>query len=254
MTLLVGIHSEGGAVIAADRQLTQGMVGTPSSKVRCFNDNTVFAASGPVGLGQQVEYVLFRAHATFEKTDFTDCMIGLQPIIQEKILNPGYAVAKQMGEQIPACACIFASVFKDGPAIAYMDGLGNFTKLNEEHPFICMGSGAMNGVTILSSLWSVFFTDATPSLQDAIFAAYSTVSIAIAIRSPNVGFGEDVCILRHPDKNCSVAKAEQIPAVDLEEHLNYIEWVRNTLLSSRNKLSGKDKSSPDTGQIPSIKG
>ena len=252
MTILVGIHSEEGAVIAADRQITHGnLVGMPSSKVRCLNDGTIFAASGPVGLGQQVEFVLSSAYGKFAKQMYAASAIELQPLIQNNILAPGYTIAKSFGGMLPLCMCLFASTFHDGPAIAYMDDMGNFTKLDGEHPFICLGSGGPNGTAILSSHWSVFFSKTPPSsLQEAIFAAYSTVNIAIEIRSPGVGFEGDVCILRYPNKSSEVAKAEQVPQEELQEHGDYIGWMREALISSR---QGKIKSSIHTGsQLPSM--
>ena len=252
MTLLVGIHSEEGAVIAADRQVTQGMIGTSSSKVRRINHNTIFAASGHAGLGQQVEFMLAEAANGFGERAYVDAMLDLQPKIQQRILTPGYAVAKQFGGSIPGCACVFGSVFQDGPALAFMDDRGIFTKLSEMQ-FICQGSGGANGRALLSSIWSLFYSQSAPSLRDAIFAAYATVQIAIEIRSPGVGFDADVCALHYPGGGRPEAQAREIPRGELDEHDEHIGWMKESLLSAQKKLSGKDGGRRAGESIPSMK-
>lgn len=241
MTLLVGILCDDGAVMAADRQLTQGLVGTPSSKIRRVNENTLFASSGPVGVGQQVEYILRQSHPKFEQMDYAEAAIQMQPIIQEKILSPSYAIPKMLGGQIEACECLFASVFKDGLCLAHMDGAGKFTKLTGEHFLCCSGSGELNGLALLSVIRSVLFPDKIPTLETGIIAAFATVKMAIDLRSPGVGFDVDVSVLRGADKG---AMAEEISPEHLSENVDLLEWAKRQLIAARDNLSGKPPSSP----------
>lgn len=242
MTLLVGILCNDGAVIAADRQLTQGLVGTPSSKIRRVNENTLFASSGPVGMGQQVEYILRQSHHKFGQMDYAEAAIQMQPIIQEKILSPSYAIPKMLGRQIEPCECLFASVFKDGLCLSHMDGAGKFTKLTEEHFLCCSGSGELNGLALLSVIRSVLFPDKIPTLETGIIAASATVKMAIDLRSPGVGFDVDVSVLRSADNQA--ATAEEISPEHLSENVDLLEWAKKQLIAARDNLSGKSPPSP----------
>ena len=235
MTLLVGILCEDGAVIAADRQLTQGLVGTSSSKIQHVNNNTLFAASGPVGVGQQVDYVLRQSHPKFGETDYGDAVIQMQPVIQNSVLGPNYAIPHKLGEQIAFCECFFASVFKDGFKLAYMNGAGNFTQLTKGHSFHCLGSGALNGMAILSVIRSALFSEGLPSLDMGILVATSTVKIAIDLRSPGVGFNVDVGVLRRVDEKTAIV--EEISPEQLSEHVDLIEWAKKQLIAARDTLS-----------------
>ena len=235
MTLLVGILCEDGAVIAADRQLTQGMVGVSSSKIRRVNNNTIFAASGPVGTGQQVEYALLQFHSKFGGMDYADAVIQMQPIIQDKVLMPNYAISHRLNRPIQSCECFFSSVFKDGLCLAHMNWEGNFTKLTREHSFRCAGSGGLNGTALLSVIRSALFAEALPTLEKGIMAAAATVKTAIDLRSPGVGFDVDVKVLRRAGENMAVA--ETISSQQMSEHLDLIEWAKKQVIAAWDTLT-----------------
>src|SRR5260370_42143298 len=86
MTRLVGIVCDSGAVIAADRQASHGVfgnvtVGHQVSKINTIGGNTLFASSGPVGLGQQFASIVQGELPQFKNRNYA----GLATLLQKKV-------------------------------------------------------------------------------------------------------------------------------------------------------------------------
>ena len=233
MTLIVGILcGEDGAVIAADRQASHAMfgvmtVGQPVTKIRIVgNKVALFASSGDMGFGQQLEGALFSDLNTFANAPYLRAIAQVQPHVRA-LLEPRINLAKAISPLNPGAAqeaiatALLAARFKDGIRIVEMSPIGGFTYLTHEMPFTCIGSGKQNADPLLGYLWSVYFKEGErPSLDDGILLAYWTVVIAINLKTFGVGFDPDVFVLARSGANYEASQVEQ---AQLQVHNDFID-------------------------------
>ena len=248
MTLLVGIRSKLGIVIAADRQASHGAfgqptVGQPTTKVRVIGGNVLFASSGAVGLGQQLAYVVESDATQFSSRKYH----SVTPLLQKKFrehIEPAFQTARHaagiIGNAAQAdaiCGCLLAANFKDGMHISEISPQGGMECLSDDIPFVCLGSGKQNADPFLRYIWSVYFRFVEPTLSEASLVAYWTVKTAIDLKSPGVGFDTDVFLLESIN---NVICGRQIRSEELQEHDDFIKNAEDALRSIRERMSGTE--------------
>lgn len=249
MTLLVGVLCEHGAVIASDRQASHGVmgnqtVGLPVTKVRILGTSTLFASSGPIGLSQQYAASIEphaprfgggKYHGNFDLS----LQKGLRQILNPALETAGLA-AKFIGNAVNPdvlCQSLLAARFQDGLKLIEISPQAGFEVLSKDIPFVCQGSGKQNADPFLRYLWSVYFSDRPPSLQEAILVAYWTVKVAIDLKSPMVGFTPDVFVLDAPNpKAPDKFIGRQVNESQLLEHSGFIKSVEDAMRSVRDGI------------------
>src|SRR5262249_15717617 len=126
LTLIVGIQCSNGVVVAADQQATHGALGAATvgqaiTKVRIVGPDTLFAASGHAGLGQQVAAVIDRKRKDFANWPYSAVIKDVQKEFRE-IINPAFESARlaaqvygpQAAQEQAVCGSLLAAPFKDG--------------------------------------------------------------------------------------------------------------------------------------------
>ncbi len=258
MTLLVGIVCDSGAVIAADRQASHGVfgnvtVGHQVSKINTIGGNTLFASSGPVGLGQQFASIVQGELPQFKNRNYAGLATLLQKKVRE-ILDPalqtaGHAtrVIGQAAQNDVLCSSLLATEFKDGLQLIEISAQGGFECLTPQLPYVCQGSGKQNADPFLAFIWSVYFSSSRPNISEAVLAAYWTVKVAIDLKSSGVGFAPDVSVLEKATGGPGYI-ARQLGPNDLKETNDFIAEAESALRSIRDRMkpSGGDVSQPPT--------
>ena len=212
MTLLVGIQCKDGVVIAADRQNTGSGVGQPTTKIHVLrnegrpNAGILFAASGDVGMGQQIKD---GASSFFEGGDRCHEVSRLRNAIWENVQSPAFARAAIIRSSIPAyetptVEVMSAVSFDKGMQAFAIMGDGSFSFLTQENPYFALGSGTPGASYFLRFIWSFLFPDNRnqfPALAEGIPAAYWAVETAINdFQSYAVGFGVDIFTLKQENE------------------------------------------------------
>lgn len=263
MTLLVGILSTEGVVIATDKQVSHGAlgnftVGQPGSKAEIIGGQALYASSGPVSVGQQICSAMKGLQAQFGGINCADAVQMIQPAIRA-ILNPAFETANKakavMGGQMALMdvlsSGILAAKFKNGIHALDISPQGACEILSPDKvPFVCQGSGKQNADPILQFLWNIYWSSQGPSLREAILAGYWTVKIAIELKSPMVGFTPEVFVLEKAGKDGKHVKAKKIDENDLVQHDEFIMSVETAMRDVRRKLI--DNSSDPTPSPPTV--
>ena len=254
MTLLVGIWCEGGAVIAADRQASHGSfgqqtVGHETPKIHKLNDTVLFAASGPVGMGQHLAHVFSANSPGIAGNNYFDVLPSMQGLVRGT-LAPALAMAGQVQNLVgPAaaqsdaiCNSLLAAVFKDGLKLIEISPQGGFEFLTHDVPYVCIGSGKANADPFVRFLWSVFWSKRPPSVQGAVLTAYWTVKAAIEAQTQGVGYSPDVAILSADTSGIYAAKVYSPD--ELQEHDGFIEQAHEALRQTRDTILDRSLGQP----------
>lgn len=237
MTLLVGVLCKDGAVIAADRQVSAANLGMPARKISILGSRSVsaFAASGDVALGQRIQAVVSKQVDRVVSQNYADIVPEMSNQIVHEAMLPFYKMHQALQiplDNYPACDCLFLSRFRDESHLAHINCHGNFTKLDDFSRFCCLGSGTQHGLSFLTFIWSVFFSETPPSLSEGVLVAYWTVQVAIDLQATYVGLGTDVCILPD-DKEAKILSPEE-----LKENDDLIGEMRKAMLFVKNRMGG----------------
>jgi hypothetical protein len=99
VTLLVGILSTEGVVIATDRQVTHGALGSVTvaqagSKVEIIAGQALYASAGPISVGQQIHAAMQKRQPTFGGQTCAEAVPQAQADIRA-ILNPAFETANK---------------------------------------------------------------------------------------------------------------------------------------------------------------
>jgi 20S proteasome alpha/beta subunit len=258
MTLLVGIVCQDGAVIAADKQTSHGSmggmtVGMPTTKIKAIKDKVLLASSGWRGTGIQLGAMIEDNIDGFERQPVAISIKQVQdkhrqlamPLLQaaQSAVN---VIGHQAAQSEAICGSLLAAKWNDGVYIVEITPLGAAEFYSRELPFICLGSGKPNSDPFLAYLWSVFFRDSLPTLQEGALLAYWAIKQAISSASPHIGLGIDVFTL---DPNAKPITKELSDA-DLAPHIEFIDEAANALRGLRDRMGGKAEKVPD---IPTLK-
>ena len=254
MTLVVGIFCTDGIVVAADRQATHGALGQPTvaqpmTKVQVIGTDTLFAASGHVGLAQQLAEVIGRKRKDFDNQAYHGAIKHVQKDFRELIdpaLNTAGLAARVYGQQVamvPAtCGCLLGAPFKKDLKLVEISPQASVELMTAQMPFITLGSGKGTADSFLGFLRDVYWSDRQPKLREGTLAAYWTVKHAIDMKIQGVGFAVDVFELTKPG---TVPKARQLEDAELQEHDEFIKSAKDAMRSVGEALSTE----PSTGTL-----
>ncbi len=260
MTLLVGILCPEGVVIATDRQVTHGALGTPTvgqagTKVSIIrNGEALYASSGPSWLGQQTGAALHKCEAKFHLRTCVDCVADLSKAVRS-VLLPSFDIAQRavhvLGQQATQMDAIgsglLAGRFYDGVKLIDFNPQGGGEVLTlESVPFVSQGSGKANADPFLRFIWDIFWAGKPPTLNEAILAGYWTVRVVTQLRTLGVGCGAEVFTLREEKSKGVAAKVDDSA---LEEHDGFIAAVEDAMRGVRDTL-GKTSTAPTPPEGP----
>lgn len=258
MTLLVGVLCSNGAVIAADRQATQGAlgqqtVGQPVTKVQVVRGEALYATSGSSGLGQQLGAIVARQQQEFANEGYDLHITKLQAALRP-IIEAGFQTARNaagvLGNAVAGdCICggLLAAVFKDGLKLIEITPQVTVEYMTPDTPFITMGSGKASADLFLGFLRKVFWPTALPTIQEGALAAYWTVQHAIDMRVPGVGFGVDVFVVEPSDKSY---KARRLDDAEVTEHADFVRAAEEAMRGVRETLTEPPEASAPVPEPP----
>ncbi len=240
MTLVVGILCTDGIVVAADQQaqhgaLGQPTVGQPMTKVEIIGTDTLFAASGHIGLAQQLAAVIERTRDRFDNQAYHGAIKHVQSAFRE-IINPaletaGYGVrvyGQQAAMELATCGCLLGAPFKKDLKLVEISPQASVELMTPQMPFIALGSGKNTADPFLGFLRDVYWKDRQPNLREGTLAAYWTVKHAIDMKIRGVGFAVEVFELK---KSGTTAKARKLDDANLQEHDEFINSAKDAMCS-----------------------
>lgn len=248
MTLLVGVLSPEGVVIATDRQVTHGAMGMPTigqagTKVQIIRSGSaLYASSGAIGMGQQIGAALDKLGGSF---DVRTC-VGFLPDLSQaarSIILPAFGAAAaavqvlghQAAQSDALCGGLLASRWADGVKLVELSPQGGCEVLTlESVPFVCLGSGKNNADPFLRFLWDVYWAKKPPTLREAILAGYWTVRVVTQLRTSGVGCGVEVFTVT---ESKGKAVTEKLPEAALEEHGDFIAAVEDAMRGVRDGMT-----------------
>lgn len=167
MTLIVGVYCDDGVVISADRQATHGIfgsttIGHPVTKIYQLGDDGLFAASGPLGLAQQIKDKIESEYGELKSKIFRDAVPQFQKSVRE-ILVPSFQMADaasgvlgSLASQEAICSSLFAGSFADGHRLVEISPQGMFESVKEGGGFSCQGSGKANADPFMAHIWRIY--------------------------------------------------------------------------------------------------
>jgi hypothetical protein len=245
VTLVVGILSKDGVVIATDRQMSLGAmgqmtIGQAGTKTEVINGQALFAFSGAMAAGQQIGAALKALQPRFGATSTSDAVQNIQAALRP-ILEPTFTQASKAGAALGPqafhevlCTGVFAAKFRDGFRLLEIGNQGTCEILSADKvPFACLGSGKGNGDPILGSLWRIYWNNEPLSLREAILAGYWTVKVCIELKTAHVGFEPDVFVLEKTGAHGQHMKTRHISADELSQHDEFILAVENAMRDVR---------------------
>ncbi len=248
MTLLIGILCTDGAVIAADRQATHGHAGQPTvaqpvSKVTPIGGNILFAASGHIGLGQQLTAEIRKRAKELRNQPYRTAIKHIQSDFRA-IIDPAFNTAQLAAgvygpgaaAEDATCGGLLAAQFKDGLKLVEIKPQVSVEHLTEDLSFVSMGSGKFMADAFLGFLKDAFGSEKTPTVRGATLAAFWTVKHAIKMKITGVGYDVDVFVLEPKEKDYV---ARQLPPTDLFEHQDFIDEAESCIRELADKVSGK---------------
>jgi hypothetical protein len=255
VTLLVGVLCSDGVVIAADRQATHGTlgqrtVGQAVTKIRTIGATGLFAASGHLGLGQQLASIVEQKQSEFMNQPY-DRFIGKLQTALRAVVDPALNTARiasgVYGPQVAAsdatCGSLLAAPFRDRLHLVEITPQVAVESMSPSLPFICLGSGKGSADPFLGFLKSVFWPDVLPSVREGALAAFWTVQHAIDMKVDGVGFDVDLFVV---EKAGSSYASRQLSSAELAEHTDFINASVMSLRGLRDGLGG----SSSTGEVP----
>lgn len=260
MTLLVGVLCENGAVIAADRQVTHGAlgnltVGYPGNKVHDFGGDLIYAVSGPVSLGQQLGNLFETKYPSIKGSHYFKIVPGLQTE-SAAILGPALQTASQASKALgnPAileglCGSLIAAPFGDGLKLVEVNYQGRFEHMTKDTAFICVGGGKANADPFIRFLWSVFWKDRPPLVEEGVLMVYWTIKAAIEAATSGVGFDVDVAYLKNIDGKKYELKRLGQPD-DFLEHNELIAEGCSALRAIREKMRPQSDTTTEPQETP----
>lgn len=233
-------------MIAADQQATHGAlgvqtVGQPTLKIELVGTEALFAASGRVGLAQQLASVIERRKGEFARKTYDNLIRDIQTDFRA-LINPAFDTATKAAPVIghPAvqgdviCHSLLAAPFRDGVRLVEISPVVAVEVVNESLPFIALGSGKGSADPFLGFLRKVYWGDRPPSLVEGSLAAYWTIKHAIDMKVAGVGFDVDVCVLEKVDDKF---RARQLAKEELLEHQSFIAEAEAAMRAVRTKMT-----------------
>jgi hypothetical protein len=144
------------------------------------------------------------------------------------------------------CGTLVAAKFVDGVSIVEVTPTGAVDFYSKELPFICLGSGKQNSDPFLAYLWSVFFPNSLPTLEEGALLAYWSIKQAISSASPHIGLGIDVFVL----DPTATPRTRELSDAELAPHIEFIDEAANALRGLRDRMRGSVERVPD---VPVLK-
>ena len=249
MTILVGVLARDGAVIGADRQVTDGSVGVPTAKIATVGRDVAVATSGSVAHAQKIRDLVARHREEWKSIPYRDAVPAIEQAIRNLIL-PDIDFATKARHAIDGAentlynSSLAGIPFADGMRLCSIDWNGSMYCLTEDLPYIAIGSGKGNADPFLRFIWDVLWPERgqLPELLEAVFAAYWTIHLNIDQRSEGVGYGIDICTVT-PAGNGNW-RVHELEEQDLDIHDELIVTFKDAMRACRDEIFGSDGARP----------
>lgn len=240
MTLIVGIWTENGVVVASDSAASYSTGQTMTigqqevTKILKLADSVLFASTGSIGISQVVSQ---RLAEMWRKSDF-------------KSISSPEEMMRQVGEQISSlvspfldsaknlrslgvdpgsslCKCLAAFPVKQRAHLFSFDYNGAPERATRELPFIAMGSGQAIADPFLALLKRLLWSASPPTLPEARLAAVWTIDHVRRTNPGGVALKTQLAVLQQKDGRLEAALC---PENDIEEHMEKISDAERALV------------------------
>jgi 20S proteasome alpha/beta subunit len=274
MTLIVGIKCKDGIVLGADGAATYGTLGQSTirqphkKKLKILGNHGIVGVSGPVGIGQrfagELEAMLSSGltittlQGQQKQTNFGalkqhEAMSVLRDVLW-KIIGKEMEIARVMTQTInnPApvqntlSQSIVCMTIDGKPSMIHFDPHGSPEAVDDELPFVALGSGQMIADPFLAFIRRVFWNDQAPAtVKDGVFGA--VWAIQHTIQTNPGGVGPPIQIITYSkvrERNADVWKIQELPEADNLERLQDIKTLEKEIAALQAKTGGAGVTSP----------
>jgi 20S proteasome alpha/beta subunit len=238
MTVIVGVLCEDGVVVGSDSSATfsaapnLNTIEQPVQKTFIVAPDVIFAATGEIGLGQRLEYILRPLRQQLGNWHDQPCLhLALQisrnmiENMQGTFLNPGAIGALlAFAAQNAFHLCEFA-VANFQPELKTADTW-----------FVSMGSGQMITDPFFGLLRRTLFRDTRPTLSEGVLAAYWALHNAIHLNTGGINGPIQLAVLRRPAPETPF-EARLLGEDELAEHEGAIKSIEDYLAAYRQQLT-----------------
>ncbi len=255
MTLIIGIISEEGVVVASDGAATFGSMGNVTitqhtKKLQIIDGKIIVGVSGPVGLGQRMtdEIDKMWTAGNLSGKDPMESMVLISENLRKHIM-PEIRIAREAQSAIGNVALqsalsstLIALPVQHKISLFQFDHQGAPEAATPTLPFVSIGSGQASADPFLGFIRRVFWGDGPcPSLNHAVFAAVWTLKQCIDTSTGGVSYPIQVATLTRDAKSEVAIFYED---ADLDEHKQAIEEFEKKLGDSTNDISSEEKALP----------
>ena len=269
MTLIIGIKCSDGFVIGADGAATYAASGGTMTirqafkkKIRMVSNQGIVATSGAVGIAQRIwgqicdvqhSSKIFIAGSPTKpasekplaQAKTHEVMAYLRQIIWETIgreLDIARSAAQSIGAQAYSAAssstivCLMAG---GKPCMIQFDQQGSPEEVNEDLPFVAIGSGQIIADPFLAFLRRIYWPHALPDIQEGIFTAAWALNHTIQTNPGGVGFPLQIITFKQIEETDAKGiksknwRTEEVPEAAWQEHLQASEGIEKMMASHR---------------------
>jgi len=237
VTILVGVRCTDGVVIGADSVATSAigpepLVQLPSNdKIRIFGGRVIMAATGAVGLSQRLMTHVEQAigNKVLDKP-LHECTGEISARFVGDCNKTG---VPRRGHEGLGFGALMAAVVQGEPRLIEFDTVGFQSEIKQDQLFfVSMGSGQVLADPFLAFVVRVLWKGTIPTVDQAKFGVYWTLSHTIRLAAGGVGAPIRMAVLRKAGPNWNAVKvdddqeAEQF-ITDIEAHI--AEFPRRSL-------------------------
>lgn len=261
MTALIGILCKDGVVIGADSSTTssgQGgvhIVEQKTQKIEIIENNIIIAGCGSVGCNQRFIQIV---KGMYENKEFSLSKNSSYINIGKKLSRKGLEDFLYTHNILISNDKFFNYPFGYGALVSFpFDKKPYLCEFNtnkfqpefkdEKIWYVSMGSSQHITDTFLALMREIFWQDAQPTCEDAIFNVYWTLDFVIKINPGGINEPINIAVLKDWDKKGDL-KAKIISSEELEEHRENV----NEIIEYIRKYKEKLKISTKTQDIPNF--
>lgn len=253
MTLIVGIWTEAGVVLASDSAASYSTgqfmtIGQQEvTKVHKLTDAVLFASTGAIGMSQLISQRIADAWTKNELSGIgspEELMrrlgTGISELVEPFLKSANHLRPLAVDPGGSLCKCLVAIPVKHRPHLLSFDYNGAPERATRDLPFIAMGSGQAIADPFLAFLKRLLWSSSPPTLPEARLAAAWTIDHVRRTNPGGVGGRTQLSLLHQVNGKVGVTVCSPD---EIDEHMQMVASAEKTLVD---EVRGtRSASSPD---------
>lgn len=258
MTLIVGIWTENGVVLASDSaasystgQFTTTIGQQEVTKIHKLADSILFASTGAIGMAQLISQRLAEMWKKSELAGISspeEMMLRISgqidALVSPFLKSSNYLRPLGLDPGGSLCKCLVAIPVKQRAHLLSFDYNGAPERATGELPFMAMGSGQPIADPFLALLKRLFWSASPPTLPEARLAAVWTIDHVRRTNPGGVALRTQLAVLQSREGKL---EAVLCPENDIQEHMQKIGDAEKALVED---VRGNRRGSAHTAAPP----